>query len=221
MHFIPGGHTSTDSEKTSQCSTACTPTGTDSEQPTQCSTASLTPCTPSGTDNEQPTQCLTVSLTPCIHTGTDAEHNLTCSAFCLNLAEHNSKLSSLGKCILSVVQTKMENEVLTFDRLRSKIKSSQSRHRLHTSLSYHYQAASTTLRDHLIQEYQEVSSNIHTHSQAQTQNLQHKLNVLRRGLNHEWKLTIQSPNMGSGRGGAPEVVDACKSQRTVCLCSAE
>ena len=106
--------------------------------------------------------------------------------------EYKSKLTSLGKSILSVVSQGMKSTVLDFDQLRSRIKSSLAHHRA-PSLINQYQFASENLRDHLIEEHQKLSFEMHheTHTYSQAQALQHRLNVLKRILNHEWKVQLK------------------------------
>ena len=87
-----------------------------------------TPYTTTGT--EQPVLHSTPPLTPCTTTGKEQ--------FCLSknqrITSHNKRLSSIGKCILSVVPSQIQKEVFVFDELRNKVKTSTIRQsQLHMS----------------------------------------------------------------------------------------
>ena len=70
-----------------------------------------------------------------------------------NTGQRMAQLSSVGKCILSVVPVSMRTEVL---QLRNEVKASQSQHRQVPCLFKQYQVASAALQDHLIEEYEEA-----------------------------------------------------------------
>ena len=95
------------------------------------------------------------------------------------------RLSSLSRCILSVVPREMRDKVLAFDILRSKIKS-KFRHKV---LPRDYQEASLSLRDQLTQQYRMLCSQAN-----QDKHIQHKINVIKRVLKHEWSVTLVSLN---------------------------
>ena len=98
------------------------------------------------------------------------------------------RLSSLSRCILSVVPREMRDKVLAFDILRSKIKS-KFRHKV---LPRDYQEASLSLRDQLTQQYRMLCSQAN-----QDKHIQHKINVIKRVLKHEWSVTLVSLNSPS------------------------
>ena len=95
------------------------------------------------------------------------------------------RLSSLSRCILSVVPREMRDKVLAFDILRSKIKS-KFRHKV---LPRDYQEASLSLRDQLTRQYRMLCSQAN-----QDKHIQHKINVIKRVLKHEWSVTLVSLN---------------------------
>ena len=95
-----------------------------------------------------------------------------------------SQLSSLSKCIFSVLPGEMK-EVVAFDTLKSKIKS-KYRHR---ALPRKYQEVSFSLRNKLIQQYQKEVNRM-LHSKIQDKHIQHRLNVIKRVLKHEWNVTL-------------------------------
>ena len=181
--------------------TPCRPTDTATEEQVQHSTPPFTPCRPTDTATEEQVQHSTPPLTPCRPTDTATEEQVQHSTPPLtpcrpvkqkvsNAGLSNGQLSSVCKCILSVVSARMRTEVLAFDQLRTKIKASQSLHREVPHLYKRYQVASTTLRDHLIQEYQEALA-CKSKPTPLGQTLQHKINVLKRVLNHEWGVKLQ------------------------------
>ena len=156
--------------------TPCRPTCTGTEDHVNHSTVSLTPCT---------TPCHISSLTPRRPIG--IEQQVLWSHKSKDIAPQNTQLSSVGKCILSVAPTWMQAEVFAFDTLRNKVKALRSQNKTVTSL---LKDKSATIQDHLIQEYhrsQKQTAKNNSHSGLE-QKLQHKLNVLRKLLDHEWRV---------------------------------
>lgn len=159
-------------------------------------TFSLTPCTTAATECHMQeslsltpctTECHIPFLTPCRPIGIEQQVHKS-----KEIASQNTQLSSVGKCILSVAPAWMQAEVFAFDTLRNKVKALRSQNKTVTSLLKDYQVKSATIRDHLIQEYhrsrkQTAKNNSHS---GLEQKLQHKSNVLRKLLDHEWRVKL-------------------------------
>ena len=156
----------------------------------------LTPCTLTGNGPLTPSTATgTGLLTPCRFTGNGPLTQCTITSTShssLQLRRHVSHqkhLSSLGKCILSVVPSQIENTVFAFDELRCKVKNSKSHSKAATASLAQYRVFS---RDLLIKEYQETLAKNSLNREALTsKQLQHKINVLKKILLHEWKIQLQ------------------------------
>ena len=82
---------------------------------------------------------------------------------------------------------------MAFDKLRSKVKSAKA---ISHIMVEDYQAASQILKEELLQQYQENNEEIAQfksgrHS-AYVQEVQHKNNILKKILKHEWNTTIST-----------------------------
>ena len=141
----------------------------------------LTPCTSTGTQHS--VFQLDPPLTPCTSTGN--KHRVTSSSKSKGNALHNKQLSSIAKNIISVVPSWMHKEVLTFNELRNKIKASNKC----TGSLQKYRIVSSTVKDHLIKEYQESKQALAKNRPTSSQ-FRHKTNVLKKILYHEWKVEL-------------------------------
>ena len=88
----------------------------------------------------------------------------------------------------------MKQEVLKFDNLRKELKTRKS-HRTHAVTLENYKTVSEALKLNLIEEYRECKKTLGNSNQTRsgTSKLQHKMNVLKRVLLHEWKVTLGDP----------------------------
>ena len=160
---------------------------------------SLTPC--SSHEPGQPAQVRPpLSLTPCSsrEPGQPAQIRppLSLSSRPSTKLLASSKLgprSSLAKLVFQVLPKNKHDQVIAFDQLRSEVKSAKTSYTLsHISLP-NYQTASTNLKQELlgqfiknsetIQQYQGRESGEHS---AYVKQLQHKNNILKKILAHEW-----------------------------------
>ena len=97
-----------------------------------------------------------------------------------------------------VVSPRFHKEIREFDRLRNKLKTTKLSNKTESTSVEIYRSASANLRDHLIREYQESKKNLGINKTKpmpvgtiQVKNLQHKVNVLKRILYHEWRVELQ------------------------------
>ena len=91
----------------------------------------------------------------------------------------------------------MQHQVVQFDKLRKAMKYAKSNNKIPTPLLMTYNTASEELKQNLINEYRESKRKLMATSIADStegvdkgSTIQHKINVLKRVLLHEWKLTL-------------------------------
>ena len=189
--------------------TPCT-SGTSTQTPTH---VSLTPCT-SGTSVQMPTH---VSLTPCT-SGTSAPTQAThlpfspCSAKSLKqlanaspphpLSACNSSrqvmyssntgpYSSIGKSLVQVTPSSIHNSIQEFDQLRQKVKFARARKKLCSRTLGQYERVSNNLKQQLLNQLQRNSEKILELKDSEcSKQLQHKNNVLKKILAHEWNTSV-------------------------------
>ena len=104
--------------------------------------------------------------------------------------------SSLAKLVFQVLPKNKHDKVLAFDQLRSDVKSAKTGNTLSHINLQKYQTASTNLKQELLAQLKQNSKTILQYKSreggghsAYVKQLQHKNNILKRTLAHEWNTT--------------------------------
>ena len=128
-----------------------------------------------------------------VHISTTSTPNRSVNRKQLFVEHLSAKTGSLAKCLLTVLPKTSQQEILAFDNLRSHVKSHSSSVQLSPHLLLEYETMSTCLKNKLIEELhrtmqalKQYNPSLHTSDNEKT--LQHKVNIAKKVLAHEWKI---------------------------------
>ena len=157
---------------------------------------SLTPCT-SGTSAQ--TQATHLPFSPCSAkslkqlANASPPHPLSAcnSSRQVMYSSNTGPYSSIGKSLVQDTPSSIHNSIQEFDQLRQKVKFARARKKLCSRTLGQYERVSNNLKQQLLNQLQRNSEKILELKDSEcSKQLQHKNNILKNILAHEWNTTV-------------------------------